>query len=341
MKGEGQAIAGAIKAARQVLVASHYLPDGDAVGSAVALTLALEELGREVTAVNHDPVPRVYSFIPGAERIRRPQDVEAIPDLVILLDCSDPERLGRDLGERIQESRAIIVNIDHHVSNAGFGNLNWVEPGAAATGELVYRLIKELGVEITPAMATALYTALATDTGSFRFVNTTPAAHVIAADLIARGVDIAGTSLHLWEEKELVALRVLGAVLPTLELAAGGQIAWMAIDLSTFAALGAASEHCEGLVDYPRSIIGVEAGMFFREVEPRVVKVGMRSKRYLDVNELAVYFGGGGHQRAAGCTVRGELREVIGQVVAKAADMLRQAEENHGRVYQPSQATGD
>lgn len=336
MKDEVRAIARAIRGAQQALVASHYLPDGDAIGSTLALTLALEQVGLQVTAANHDPVPRMYSFLPGAGRIRRPQEVGATPGLVILLDCSDLERLGRDLQERIQGSRTTIVNIDHHVSNTGFGHLNWVNPGAAATGELIYLLIREMGVQITPAIATALYTALATDTGSFRFANTTPEAHTMAADLIAHGVDVAGTSLHLWEEKELVALRVLGAVLPTLQLAAGGQIAWMYIDLPTFTALGARSEHCEGLADYPRSIIGVEAGMFFREVEFQVVKVGMRSKQYLDVNELAACFGGGGHQRAAGCTVRGELHEVIRRVVARAEEMLRQVEENHGRVYQSS-----
>ncbi|TDA68939.1 MAG: bifunctional oligoribonuclease/PAP phosphatase NrnA [Clostridia bacterium] len=318
-------MAGVIKGARQALVAAHYLPDGDAIGSTVALALALEQMGLEVTAVNHDPVPRMYSFIPGMERIKRPQDVAAVPGLVILLDCSDMERPGRDLKERIQESGAIVVNLDHHISNTGFGDLSWVDPGAAATGELVYSLIREMGVEITPAIATALYTALATDTGSFRFANTTPAAHAIAAELIAHGVDVVRASLHLWEEKELVALRVLGAVLPTLELAAGGQIAWMYVDLATFTALGARSEHCEGLADYPRSIIGVEAGMFFREVEPGVVKVGMRSKTYLDVNELAACFGGGGHQRAAGCTVRGELQAVIRRVVGRAVEMLCQA----------------
>jgi phosphoesterase RecJ-like protein len=301
------------KSPQQVLVTSHLAPDGDCIGSMLALSAALAAQGVDVFTVYADKIPQAYGYLEGSN-ILLPSLLPSIPETVILLDCTDLERVGPDLSPRLKQAKCIL-NIDHHVSNNYFGHYNLVEPQAAATGEIIYRLLQLIGTQITPAIATALYTAIVTDTGSFQFENTTATTLQIASELMTLGADLGAVRENLWEQRPLISLRVLAAVLPTLTMTPDGRVAWMYLDKDTADNLGATSENCEGLIDYPRSISGVEVGLFFREVEINKIKVGFRSKKLVDVNQVAGKFGGGGHRRAAGCTVSGTLSEVINQVL--------------------------
>ncbi len=320
-------VARALQASRHALIISHIIPDGDCIGSSLALGMGLSRKGISCHCVNGDQVPEMYRFLQGSEQFLLPGQVPEQLDTLVLVDCSDPERTGPVLQQMMHKGR-LVINIDHHVSNTMFGHLNLVEPRAAAAGELIYRILQELGVEVDAPIATALYTALVTDTGSFQYQNTTAETLRLAAELVDRGAQLSAIAHHIWESKPLSAMLLLKKVLPTLELAAGGRVAWVVLPKKVMDEVGACSEHCEGLVNYPRSIKGVELALFFREMEPGTVKIGFRSKSYVDVNILASRFGGGGHRRAAGCVLEGQLDEVVDLVVSKAVAFLEEVAAN-------------
>ncbi|GFN23840.1 DHH family phosphoesterase [Thermanaeromonas sp. C210] len=308
------AIAEELAGAREVAIASHGLPDGDCIGSTLALAAALRRQGAAVTTIIGDPVPPMYRFLPGSEEVVLPHEIAALPPLLVVVDCTDLERVREGFGERRREVQRII-NIDHHVSNSFFGDLNLVDPGAAATGELVYGILKEMGTAVDAPIATALYTALVTDTGSFQYENCRADTLRMAAELMDLGADMQLIREFLWESKPLLSLRLLAHVLSTLSLACGGKVAWVVIRQEVMVRLGAGPEHVEGLVNYPRSVAGVEVGLAFRELEDGMIKVALRSKKQVDVNEIAGLFGGGGHKRAAGCTIPGPLEAAVEKVV--------------------------
>ncbi|MBC7344468.1 MAG: bifunctional oligoribonuclease/PAP phosphatase NrnA [Clostridia bacterium] len=321
--GELEVICQRLKSSSRVLVTSHLLPDGDSVGSVIALTEALQRAGLEARAVQAEPVPDMYKFLEVNVKMEPLSGDDS--GAVVVLDCTDTDRLGEEL-KKVAEQADLLVNIDHHVSNTGFGHLNLVDVKAAATGEIVYDLVRVLGVEISPPMATALYTAIVTDSGSFQYENTCPRSLRVAAELLELGADHALLRANLWENQPLECLLVLRNVLNSLSLDPDGRVAWISLDRKAYDGLHLKSEHCEGLINFPRSIAGVEVAMFFRETEPGTVKVGLRSKSLVDVNELAARFGGGGHPRAAGCTLKGRLDEVIETVVRAAQDMVQRGE---------------
>ncbi|NLO88888.1 MAG: bifunctional oligoribonuclease/PAP phosphatase NrnA [Clostridia bacterium] len=300
---------------KDLAVVSHTNPDGDAIGSTLALGLALENMGYNVQLVNQDNIPRIYSFLPGSDLIR--SSFLFIPDTIILLDCSDISRVGI-LGDTISSSGRYIINIDHHVSNTFFGNANYIDTRAAATGEIIYNLINLLDCPINEEIATCLYTAIVTDTGSFQFENTTERTHIIAADLISKGIDLAIIRSFLWENIPPKSVKLQRKLLDTLEMDETQKIAWAVMPYEIYKEYESSLEHIEGFVNYPKSIEGVEIGLFFKEIEPNKVKVGFRSKSKVDVNKLAQKFGGGGHKRAAGCILEAPLKEVIEQVVKEA-----------------------
>ncbi|MBE3571642.1 MAG: bifunctional oligoribonuclease/PAP phosphatase NrnA [Moorella humiferrea] len=318
---EIETIAAVLATANDVAVVSHVIPDGDCLGSTLALALALRQRGAKVTAINADPVPETFRFLPGWETIVSPEKVDEIPSLLVMVDSTDMER-GGEVFSGWREKAEMIINIDHHVSNTRFGHLNLVDGGAAATAELIYAVLKKIPVAISPAIATCLYTALATDTGSFQYENCTAATMRLAADLMELGADLPLIREFLWERKPLAAIRLLAEVLPTLTLGYGGRVAWMKVSTAALKASGALPEHAEGLVNYPRCIAGVEVGLLFRELPDGQVKVSLRSKKTVDVNTVAARFGGGGHRRAAGCTVKGDLETVTAMVVAAAGEAL-------------------
>ncbi|GAW94301.1 DHH family phosphoesterase [Calderihabitans maritimus] len=312
-----------LRQANEVLIVSHLIPDGDCLGSMLALAEGLQQLGKKAITVNGDEVPKMYRYLPGSEGILLPGSVKKIPEVIVFVDCTDVERAGDEF-QTILQSETTVINIDHHISNTHFGDYNLINTEASAIGEIILRILEELNVTITPRIATALYTAIVTDTGSFQFENTTPECLEAAAKLLRCGAELELLRRNLWESRSLLNTRLLAYTLSNLRMTADGKIAWISLEKEYMDKLGAKSEDCEGLINYPKSIEGVEIGIFFREIEPGKVKVGFRSKEKVDVNLLASRFGGGGHKRAAGCTVEGSLETVIQDVIEEAEKLLRQ-----------------
>lgn len=318
-----EAVAEALKSSQKVLVTSHMVPDGDSIGALLALGLGLEALNKEVQFCTEDEVPRMYRFLHGWERIVRPMEVNTIPDTVVLVDCTSLERVGECLSKRLC-GHPRIINLDHHTSNELFGLLNWVDESAGASAEMVYDLLTFLGAAINRPIANAIYTGIITDTGSFRYSNTTPRTLRVAAELMEAGIDNETIRVQLFETRTLEMLRLMGESLRTLQVDPDGRLAWITVTQETVSRLKVSDEYglFEGLINYPRSIAGVEVAILFREIAPSVIKVGFRSKSWADVNQLAARFGGGGHRKAAGCVVGGEMDEVVRQVLALTRETL-------------------
>jgi len=294
------------------LMLGHVHPDGDVLGTLLALGLALESTGWAVTYAGPHPVPDVLSFLAGSERWQ----VWSVPpgkfDLIVLTDCPNDART-EGLLDRARSASSRVLNIDHHPDNRLYGTLNWIDASAAATGEMVFDLIRALGLPISPGIALDLFAAIHTDTGSFRYSNTTAKTFRIAADLVAAGAEPAVVSDRLYQRRSRDALGTLGLVLSRIKISEDGAVAWLSIPrgLASDAFLAA-----EDLVTYPRSIDGVRVALLLREEDAGHVKVSLRGKGDVAVNRIAHRFGGGGHANAAGCTVRGTLEEATGALLA-------------------------
>jgi phosphoesterase RecJ-like protein len=306
---------------KKILVASHLLPDGDCLGSAVALSIALKQNGHYIQNINGDPVPEMYRFLEGSDNILLPGSVMETPEIAFLVDCSDLGRCGPIIEEMLKKCPNI-VNIDHHQTNQKFGHFNLVDPAAAATGELIFQMLHQLNWPITSEIATALYTAIVTDTGSFQFENTTAETLRIAAYLRELGAQTQVIRKWLWESKPLAGLLLLKEAINTMQFDANGRLVWMVLNKETFQRLEATSDLAEGVINYPRSLKGVEISILFREVCENEVRVSFRSKDYFDVSKLAARFSGGGHKRAAGCTVHDTLTNSINKILLAAKENL-------------------
>ncbi len=303
-----------LRKGKKAVICGHAMPDGDSVGSVLAMSFLFSGIGMENYVVTADPIPAIYNFLPGIENVKSIDGFPEDYDLAVILDCTDLSRLGDKLSAWIGKIPAI-VNIDHHVSNQEFGSCNYVDPKAGATGEIIFELIKLMGVSLTKEMAVNLYAAIVMDTGSFRFDNTTDKTYEIAAELFRTGIKVTEINAHLFENKDLVHLKLLGYALTQLNTSADGRVAWVTIPIRVMQEFGALDEHADGIINYPRMLESAEIGLLFREINPGIVKVGFRSKKLIDVNKLAAVFGGGGHPRASGCIVEGDLGEVEGKVV--------------------------
>jgi phosphoesterase RecJ-like protein len=295
----------------RALMLGHVHPDGDVLGTLLALGLALEARGWHVVYGGPHPAPAILDFLPGVERYRAMSALEGSFEVAVLTDCPDPDRTEGLIGQARQASRRI-VNIDHHPDNRRYGDVNWVDPEAAATGELVYELLVALGVAVSPAMATNLFAAIHTDTGSFRYSNVTPATFRIAGALVAAGADPALVSGRLYERRPADALRSLAEVLSRVQVSEDGRVGWLSLPEGF---VPEAFIEAEDLVTYPRSIGSVQVACLFRERDGRV-KVSLRGKGETDVRQIAARFGGGGHRNAAGCSVAGSLPGVTKDVLA-------------------------
>lgn len=298
------------------LLLAHVNPDGDVLGSQLGLGLALLDQGKRVTLASPHPVPEPFRFLSGTSLVEEWKEGEAPPgewEIAVLADCPDPGRTGGIL-ESCRGRVRTLVNIDHHPDNRRFGDLNWVEISASATGELVYDLIQDLGWPLTPEVATALYTAIVTDTGFFRYSNTTPKALAVASRLVAAGAQPAQVANHLFEQRRLEGLHFLGALLQRIETNPQGTVAWLALTGDLLAADPAMIE-AEDLVTYPRSIATAKVGILFWELGPEKTKVSLRAKGEVNVAAVATRFGGGGHPNAAGCTVQAPLAEAQARVL--------------------------
>jgi len=315
-----------IRRGRRFLTVSHVNPEGDAVGSLLGITLALRGLGKEVVAYLEDPVPETYGFLPGASTVVHSLDGEGPFDATFAVDCGQKERLGD--GFNALEEPGCIVNLDHHATNDRFGDVNVVLPDASAAGEIVYDLCRAGSIEIDAEVATNLYVAIHTDTGSFRYSSATADSFIKAGELVRCGARPWEISMRVYEDHPATRYHLLARVLSTLDVidgaAAGGagSIATLLVTREMFAAAGAEKDVADGFVNYARGIRGVEVGILFRENAPGDYKVSMRSKGLVDVAAVAGGFGGGGHRNAAGCNVNGSFEEVKARVISAVRERI-------------------
>jgi phosphoesterase RecJ-like protein len=318
-----QRVAQALTEGDEWLIVTHERPDGDALGSAFAVAQMLRALGKRWRLVVSEAMPRRFSYLPGfTEAVLATQPPEQQFDRVIAVDCADPGRYQAVAG--YLADGALVVNIDHHQTNPRYGAANYVDPQAAATCELLYHVARQLQVPLSVDLATCLYTGLLTDTGGFSLPNTTREVHQIAAELLASGVqpyDIAEPAL---ESRTWPQMRLLQAALANLAVVEGGRLATLFVTRDMLTAAGADDDDAEGLVGFARSVDTVEVGILFRETPDGKVKVSLRSKRRVDVAKVAQQFGGGGHVRAAGCTLAAPLTDAMDQVVRAVRTALNQ-----------------
>ena len=305
----------AIRQASRFLVTSHARPDGDAVGSALAMGELLDQLGKSVDIVMADTVPQVYSTLPGVERIRQSRTIDASRyDIAIILECDSTSRTGLRGYDTLP-----ILNIDHHLTGREYGAVNWIEWDVSAVAVLVYRLALEMGLQITPGMATCIYTAVFTDTGAFTYPGTAPGTLSLAQQLIDLGANADMIARDVLYSVSAAHIRLLGTALSRLRVQE--RSAWSYITQADLAHLHASDEDSEGTVNYLISISGVEAAIFARELPtepdaPPAYRISLRSKSSLDVSAIAAGCGGGGHRNAAGCVVEGSLESAIRRVLA-------------------------
>ena len=289
-----------LRHASSVLIGTHLNPDGDALGSSLALAAYLDRLGLEVEVLCHHPAPRNLRFLPGVGRIRQAPRMEKA-DLAIMVDLESKDRLG-DVRDYILETPRLLV-IDHHVPHEQPGDVRIVDVSASATALIIARLLLELGAEITPDMATNLLTGIVTDTGSFRFRNTTPESLSVSAVLLEKGADLARVNEEIFQRKPLASTLLLGHMLDTMRLECGNRIAVGVLTRGDFERAMATDEETEGFVNEMLSIDSVEIAAILREPKPGRIRCSLRSRAEHDVATVAREFGGGGHRNAAGCTL--------------------------------------
>lgn len=304
-----------IRQRRSFLLSSHARPDGDAIGSVLAMAGILRKMGKNTEIVMSDSVPVIYQPLPYAENIVHSSRVNGHYEAVILLECDSIQRT------RLQGlDQYFLINIDHHASARRFANVNWIDPSACACAEMIFRLGKAAGVNITAEIATCLYTAVLTDTGSFAYSNTNARTFELARDLVELGADPTRIAQNVYFSNPTSKMRLLGAALSRLHRE--GPIAWMTVTRNDMDQSGALDEDCEGLVNYALSINGVEVAMFFREIADHRVRVSIRSKGALNVSTIAEHFGGGGHECASGFALDGPLAMAIDRVLEALRDNL-------------------
>lgn len=316
MMSEIDAIIDALSKCRTVFLSVHKNPDGDALGSQLALLRVLERQGKQVYAHNLDPVPEIYKFLPGSERITFGKNVPGSYDALVVLDAepSRTELFGSGYPAQL------LINIDHHITNKRSWPLTWLEPNATATGEMVYNLVSRMGSFIDREVALCLYTAIFTDTGSFRYSNTTPESMRIAAALVEAGADPWLVTENVYESFAYRRIRLLGLVLSGMELSADGRIGWVLITDDMYRETGTSAQDTDNFVNFVRSVKGVEVAILFRQTGPEQYKISMRSKGRVDLSGIAVSFGGGGHKNAAGGIIDGlftTVRDKVLTVVSK------------------------
>lgn len=313
----------ALRASQRVCVAGHVRPDGDCVGSQLALALALQATGKDVTVWNEDPAPSKLKFLDPDGLLRTPQPGQEF-DCVIATDVANAERLGA-VGPCI-ERRRVFINIDHHASNTRFGDINWVSRRESSTGELIYKLLKHASWPITPRIADCLFAAVSTDTGSFQYPSTRPSTFAAAGELVKRGANLGRVCHEIYHSFPLARMRLLRHVYLTFRLVDHDRIAYFWLRPAHFARTGSTRADAEGLIDHIRAIEPVVVACVFEEVEPELIRVSLRSKSpHVDVNQIAARFGGGGHAAAAGARIAGRALSVQRRVLnalRKALDAM-------------------
>ncbi|MEA3230177.1 MAG: bifunctional oligoribonuclease/PAP phosphatase NrnA [Thermodesulfobacteriota bacterium] len=313
---------------RRIFVATHVNPDGDAIGSLVAMGLALFAAGKKVVMYNESTIPTLYRFLSGVDRVTH--DPEAIDgcDTAVIIDCGDLHRMGRMAVE--MEDFPILINIDHHATNSGFGHYRLIDPKACASAEIVYRIIEELGVSITTSIATALYTGILTDTGSFRFANTSRETFALCEILVAAGANPSDVARHLYGQYSIGRLKLLNMALDSIEISRNGKLSLMALTQEMLAETGTVPEDIDGMINYARRIEDIDVAVLIRENRNgnhlagnhRPFHVSLRSNGIVDVAAVATTYGGGGHPTAAGFQVEAATLNDLKDRIWALADTL-------------------
>ena len=290
------------------VLTSHARPDGDAIGSALACCQVLRAMGKQAEVVLHDGVPRIYRKLPFADQVLQSNRVAGNYEAAIILEC---DSIHRTRLEGLEDR--FLISIDHNVSGRPFANVNWIDPHAVATAEMVFRLAREAGANFSPEIATCLYTALMTDTGSFMFQGTNQHTFALARELVLAGADPSYCARNIYFAHSVAKMRLLGEALRSLHTEA--HIGWTWVTQEQMERYEAKEEDCEGLVNYVLSIGEIEVAALFRELPDGRLRVSLRSKGRLDVAKVAERFGGGGHECASGCSLDGPLNLAVPQVL--------------------------
>lgn len=311
-----------IHSGTKIAVIAHVNPDGDSLGSTMGFSLALKKLGAEVSIFVNDDIPNRYQFLPqiSMATLYNPKESYSF-DYCFVLDCGDEYRLGNSIS--ILEKSQQVINIDHHISNSAFGDINLVDPEASSTCEIVYNIIvQDLGIEIDEAIATCLYTGIVTDTGNFRYDSTGPDTHRIAATLLEKGVSIREVTYHLHQNNSFSSTKLLGHLLGGMELHFQGKVVIMKVTEKILEEYQVQYDEVEGMINYGRDIEGVEVAVILKELPHNEVKISLRSKTTFDVSKLAQTFGGGGHRKASGAKVSGTIEAVQEEILHKIQGMM-------------------
>jgi len=295
-------IVDAIRSRRRFVLSSHARPDGDSIGSQLAMAFALKELGKDFAIVNADLAPPPLLQFPGVPDITVAPEVTGDFDAAIIMECGDLSRTGVKGLEKF-----FVINIDHHPGNSAYGQINWFDATAAACGEMVFDLVRALGGPLTTEIATHIYLAILTDTGSFHYSSISPRTFEISKQCLEAGVDPVLVARNVYDSNNMGRLKLFGAVLSAMQIDQTGRIAIVYLDHEMARAAGGTYEDTEGLINLPLTVKEIQAVVFFKQAEGEQYRVSMRSKGDIDIAAVAKLFGGGGHKNAAGCTVTGPI----------------------------------
>ncbi len=313
----------AIKSSSNIMIVPHKYPDGDALGSSLAIYIALKRMGKNVWLISHTPIPSKYAFLSENYTFLPLELVPSDLDLIIGVDCADKERLN--LSDDYLKRAKKVVNIDHHVTNDQFGSINIIQP-VAATGEIVVDIFDDFGFEIDKDIATCLYTAIATDTGNFMYSNTTQNSFEKTARLFNTGFEFVDIARRLFLEKSLAQTRLIGLAISKMEMFQDEKIALITVMKDDMTQVGAKEGDCETLVNIAVDVETVQVAIFIREITKSFFKVSFRSKGDVDVAKASQVYGGGGHKNAAGCAVNGDFETVKQNVISLVKDMFFKSE---------------
>src|SRR5436309_766784 len=302
----------AIHARQRFVLSSHSRPDGDSIGSQLAMAYALRALGKDVEVINADPAPPPLMAFPGVPDVRIAPHAEGEFDAAIIMECGDLKRTGVTGLERF-----FVVNIDHHPGNSGYGDINWFDASAAACAEMVYDVVRALDVPLTKEIATHVYLAILTDTGSFHYSGISPRTFEICRHCMEAGVDPVIVARNVYDSNNMGRLKLFGAVLGAMQIDKTGRIAIVYVDHEMARAAGGTYEDTEGLVNLPLTVKEIEAVVFFKQEKGDEYRVSLRSKGDVDINAIAKEYGGGGHKNASGCTISGPIEELQKELVDK------------------------
>jgi phosphoesterase RecJ-like protein len=309
----------AIAARRRFVISSHSRPDGDSIGSQLAMAFALRALGKEVTVVNSDAAPGPLMTFPGVPDIQIADRVSGEFDAAIIMECGDLARTGV-----AGLDQYFVINIDHHPGNSRYGQINWFDSTAAACGEMVYDLVRALGVPLSSDIAAHVYLAILTDTGSFHYSSISPRTFEICRETLLAGVDPVRVARNVYDSNNMGRLKLFGAVLSAMQLDPTGRVAIVYLDHEMARAAGGTYEDTEGLINLPLTVKEIRAVVFFKQAEGEEYRVSMRSKGDIDIGAVAKDFGGGGHKNAAGCTVHGgidALQKLLVEKIERAIEL--------------------